>query len=97
MFSRKEVSLSDRLLEEEIVKTIRLLDVHPITSEEYAKTLDAVIKLRGLRKEYSPASPSRDTLAVIGANLLGILMIIKHERVDIISQRALSLVLKPKI
>jgi len=40
---------------------------------------------------------SRDTLAVIGANLLGILMIIKHENVNVITSRAMGLILSPRV
>jgi hypothetical protein len=96
MFFKKEVPLSDRLIEEATVDTLRGLKTHPVTSEEYARTLDAVIKLRAMRSE-KPSSMDKNTRAVIGANLLGILMIIKHERVDIITSKALNLVLKPRM
>jgi len=39
---------------------------------------------------------SKDTLAVVTANLLGIFMIINHERVNVIRSAAMSFVLKPR-
>lgn len=66
-------------------------------SEEYEKTLAQVAKIHGLLRDEKSAKVSRDTLAVIGANLLGILMIIKHENVNVITSRAMGLLLSPRV
>jgi hypothetical protein len=85
------------LLENEIARVIRSLKNHEIGSEEYAKTLDRVVVLHKMLVEDKPASVSRDTMAVVGANLLGIIMVIKHEFVNAITSRAMSLLIKPRI
>jgi uncharacterized Rossmann fold enzyme len=66
-------------------------------SEEYAKTLEHVAKIHGLLREEKSTRVSRDTLAVIGANLLGILMIIKHENVNVVTSRAMGLLMQAKV
>jgi hypothetical protein len=41
-------------------------------------------------------SVSKDTLATVGANLIGILMVIKHEHVNVITSRAMNLLMRPR-
>ena len=85
------------LLENAFEKAIRDLGNHDVTTEEYAKTLDRVVVLHKMLVEEKPNQVSKDTMAVVGANLLGILMIIKHEFVNVISSKAMSLLMKPKV
>lgn len=67
---------------------------------EYAKMADQLTKLYALKEvDYRVESNSRvsmDTLAVVGANLAGILMIVGHERANVVTSKALSLLLKLK-
>lgn len=93
MFTRTR---SSSLLEDATDRAIRELNKHDVDSEGYAKTLEIVIKLHKMKSEEMPETVSKDTLAVVGANLLGILMIIKHEYVNVISSRAMNLILKPR-
>jgi len=53
-------------------------------------------ELTKLRKEQRSSAISKDTIAVVGGNLLGIFMVIKHESVNVVTSRAMSLLLKPK-
>ena len=39
---------------------------------------------------------SKETIAVIAANLVGIVLIIGHERLNVITSKALSFIMKPK-
>jgi hypothetical protein len=91
MFTK--TSKSDLLLEEEIVSVIRHLKITAVDSEEYAKVLNHLDKLYALKGD-KPDRVKKDTMAVIGGNLLGILMILKHERMDIITSKALSFVIR---
>jgi hypothetical protein len=69
---------------------------HRIGSEEYEKTLTYVTQIQRIKENESKKSVSRETMLVVGANLLGILLIIKHENVNVITSKALGFVLKPK-
>ena len=91
MFRRQ--STSDILLEEEIVHQLKVLKTHQAGSEEYAKVLENIIKMRGMQNK---SSVSKDTWALAGTNLAGILMIIKHERVNVITSRAMNLLMRVK-
>jgi hypothetical protein len=66
-------------------------------SEEYSKMTDQLVKLYKLKKETTPSKrPSADTLALIAANLTGILIIIGHERAHIITTKAFGFLAKLK-
>jgi hypothetical protein len=83
------------LLELAFDRAIRDLRNHDITSEEYARKLDVAIKLHRMISDEKSSYVSRDVMASIGANLLGIFMIIKHEHVNVITSRAMNWVMKP--
>lgn len=82
------------LLEREIDRAVRELVNHPIGSEEYNQTLDAIVKLHKMKEEEKPDEVSKDTLSMIGANLLGIFMIIKHEQFNVITSKAMNLLFR---
>lgn len=67
---------------------------------EYAKMADQLTKLYALKevdhKVTSNKRVSFDTLALIGANLAGILLIVGYERENVMTSKALSLLLRLK-
>jgi len=66
------------------------------SSKEYAQLADQLVKLYKLKETDSKMRVSPDTLAIIGANLLGILIIVGHERAHIITTKAIGFVSKLK-
>lgn len=72
-------------------------DVDP-TSEEYAAMVDQMDTLYKLRevdvKVNASQRVSADTWAIVAANLLGIGMIVGHERASVVTSKALSYVMK---
>ena len=91
MFEREQSPL-----ERAIDLAIRDLNSHVIGSEDYVRTLDALVKLHRMKSEERSSPVSNDTLLIVGGNLLGIFMILKHEHVNVITSRAVGLLLKPK-
>lgn len=85
--SQLEKVLNDALLE---------LDNHAPTEEAYATIVDQAVKLHRMKEEETPSPVSKDTLALIAANLLGIVLIITHEHTNVITSKAMSLAVKPK-
>ena len=94
MFKRFRTPSSVEL---EVERALRELKHHPIVSEEYNKTLDSIVVLHKMKEDEKPSIVSRDTLVIVGTNLLGILMIIKHENVNVITTRAMNLLMKPRM
>jgi hypothetical protein len=83
-------------LEKAVNTALNQLNYYETGSEEYARTMDALVKLHKMKEEEKPSSVSKDTMAIIAANLLGIFMIITHERVNVITSKAFGLLLRPK-
>jgi hypothetical protein len=95
MFTAKKIPAYKRLLEGELEYVLRNLRAQVIGSDEHKKIMDAVVTLHGLMDE-DPPGVSKDTIALIAGNLLGILLIIKHEHVNVITSKALGLLLRPR-
>ena len=96
MFDSKEMPRHQRLIEGELERTLIHLKGEMVNSEEFAKTLNLVERLNGMMDRQKPSTVSKDTLVVVGANLLGIILIIKHEHVNVITSKALSFVMRPR-
>ena len=65
-------------------------------SENYPKllkSLEELIKIKTNKKK----SISPDTLLVVGGNLLGIMMILHHEQLNVITSKALGFVLRGRV
>lgn len=95
MFNRqpKEPSPLDPAIE----RLLEIMSETETVSEDYSKMTDQLVKLYKLKKETEPSNrPSADTLALIAANLAGILIIIGHERANVITTKALSFLVRLK-
>ena len=87
---RKAMITSDD--KEEISKVKLLFDESVKHWEVLKHSLEEYDKLAEKKWKISP-----DTLLVVGANLLGIVLILKQEKIDIVSSKALSFVLKGRV
>jgi hypothetical protein len=65
-------------------------------SPEYTNMVDNLIKLNAIAESNSKKGVSADTVALILGNLAGILMIVGHERANVVTSKALSFVMKLK-
>jgi hypothetical protein len=94
MFRDKEIPRHQRMLEREYVRILAMLPIHPADSQEYAKLLGNVERIHEMMDIKKPSPVSRETLLTVGANILGILLIIKHEDVNVITSKALGFVIR---
>lgn len=83
-------------LEKAIDEAIASMRVLPPTSDEYATIMERVQRLHKLKEIESPKRVSPDTMLLVGANLVGILLIIRHEEVNVVTSKALSFVMKAR-
>lgn len=84
------------LLDEEITRSLRELKFHEASSDEYQKRMDRLVQLYRMKEEEkSKFGFSKDNLAVVFGNLMGIFMIVKHEHVNVITSKAMQLLLRP--
>ena len=89
----KKTSPEDDALDAAIDDLFNELKGFSANEEGYAKAADQLVKLIKLKKETNPSwRVSPDTLALIGANLLGILLILNFERLGVVTSKALGFV-----
>jgi len=80
----------------EISRVVMALQNQEVTDEKYDTLLNRLGKLHGMRQDEKPDTVSSDTIALIAANILGILLIIRHENVNVISTKAFSMLPRPR-
>lgn len=73
-------------------KLLLELDKHPIDSSEYKNTLTLIERLMALKIESDPKALSPDTVVLVLAHLLGIGVIVGHERANLITSKAMGFV-----
>lgn len=73
----------------------RLLGMDPDT-DEFAKTVDQLSKLMKIHAEGTDRI-SKDVLLTVGANLLGILLILNFEHARVVTSKAVGFIMKPKV
>lgn len=85
-----ELSGYDADSEEFQKATDQLVKLHALKMAETSASLEEIVKIRSLDKEDRPLRVTPDTLALVAGNLLGIIMIVGHERMHIVSSKALG-------
>jgi hypothetical protein len=93
MFTQK-TSVEPTELEIAIERLLIDMKMIDTDSDEYSKMVDQVVKLHTLKETEKSESMSLDTKATLIANLVGILLILNHERAGIVTSKALSFVTK---
>jgi len=83
-------------LDQQIDRAFRTMNSHLVGSEEYVSALHWATELVKLKKEQRSSAVSKDTLAIVAGNLLGIAMVIKHESLNVVTSKAMGLLLRPR-
>ena len=96
MFKPKFAKKDDRLQDEINVAILQLgsLDVY---DEKYTTAVENIEKLEMIHQNRKKNYPSSDALLAAGTNLFGILLILNHERIGVISSKAFNLLPKTRI
>lgn len=83
-------------LEKEIERAVQRLSDWDVATEEYDRLLNTISRLEEIKAEEKPDRLSKETMAVLGTNLLGIILILRYEQLNVITSRAMSLLIRPK-
>lgn len=92
IFEKKKSSDFDDAIDRVLVE----LNTEGLDSEEYARRLKHLERLAALRNEERKRRVSPDTLAIVGANLLGILIIVGYEQGHVVASKGLGMILRTK-
>ena len=105
--SRKEVNELKVLYKVYFKRVLegKLVDLSIFSEEDKEKHLEQIIKDQEkldyigkmLEENQTKVVFSPDTLLIVGANLLGILLILNYEKLDIVSSKAVGFILKARV
>jgi len=85
------LSRTNEQIDLEMERAFRELRTHPVGTQEYVKILNVISTLSQMKEDTRPSKVSKDTMFNVGANLVSLLMILKHEQLNVITSRAFSL------
>lgn len=89
MFDNKPTEPSE--LDQAITHVHTVIQMTDPYSDEFAASVDQLVKLHTLRETHKPSMRvSPDVLLTVAGNLLGIAIIVFHEREHVITTKALS-------
>ncbi len=91
MFTKPE---SPTLLEKEITRVLKDMTNKDPASQEYKNLMERLQALHKMADDNRPSRVSPDTALLSATNILGILLIIRHEYVNVITSKAQSFVQK---
>ena len=80
-----------------IAKVTEELEACDTDAEHYPVLLSYLERLNKLKAEKKPKKMSRDTMAVVGGNLLGVLIIVAYESAHVITTKALGTLIRAKL
>jgi hypothetical protein len=81
-------------LDKVIDKLIADIANEPYSSEDYADMVDHLSELYKIKETEIPRRVSPDTMATVIGNLIGIILIVGHERAHVVTTKALSFIRK---
>lgn len=93
MFTKK-IPTEEIGLKEAIDRLLFAMQGRDCDSEEYATMADQLSKLYKLREFNTSRRVSPDTVAVIAGNIVGILLILNYERLNVVTSKALNFAMK---
>lgn len=82
------------MLEKEIEAILLDMKDMDLNSDEYEVALNHLSILHEIKSKEKKWNVSPDTMAVVVANLLGIILILKHEELNVITSKAMNFVIK---
>lgn len=97
MFRKKEDKVLT-MLDTAIADAFEALKSLTPDDDEYKTTVDQIKELSRLRETHTTSRRvSPDTIAIVAANLAGIIIILGYEKANVIASKAFGTIVKPKI
>lgn len=83
-------------IDEQIVAVLNEMTTYGVDSGEYPILLRHLERLHELKTKTRQDPVSRDTMALIAGNLLGILLIVAYEQKHVMTSKGFSQIIRPK-
>jgi len=72
------------------------MEMYGPESEEYSTSMAYLERLHALKAESKPERVSRDTIALVVGNIIGILVIVAYEQKHVMTSKAFGTILKTR-
>lgn len=96
MFTKK--SPVDSNLQTQIDAVLSRMNSYDAEDAEYDKLINQLERLYKLQNNHPVGfKPSADAILAVAGNLVGLLVIVNHERLHVVTSKALSFVMKTKL
>jgi hypothetical protein len=86
---------TESMLDAEIARALVKLKDLDSDAKEYGELLERIAKLHKLKTEEQSEKISPNNALLVAANVFGILSIIHHERIGVITSKAMGFIIKP--
>lgn len=83
-------------MEHQINAVLEEMERVGVASEEYPKLMTYLERLNDVKMKQHQNRMSRDTIAVVVGNLLGILIIVAYEQRHVITSRGFTQIIRPR-
>ena len=83
-------------IDKQIARVLEQMSAIPVGSEDYTALMTILERLQGLRLKERREPISRDTVALIAGNLMGILLIVAYEQKHVITSKGFGQVIRPR-
>jgi len=83
-------------LDKQITCVLKEMTAAGVTSADYPALMTTLERLYGLRQKERRDPISRDTIALIAGNLMGILLIVAYEQKHVITSKGFGQVIRPR-
>lgn len=87
---------TDTPIDREIGCVLKEMSTIGVTAEEYPVMMTYLERLHALRLKERREPISRDTIALIAGNLMGILLIVAYEQKHVITSKGFGQVIRPR-
>jgi len=92
-FSKREVTVP---IDGQITAVLIEMDNVGVTSDDYPGLMTNLERLHELKAKARREQVSRDTIAIVAGNLLGILLIVAYEQKHVMTSKGFSQIIRPK-
>jgi len=96
LFKKKNVEEAPNV--NELIQLLQAeIKVIDVTDDRYPKLIEQLDKLYKIRAHEAPEKWNKNTFVSAGANILGIVLILGYEQINVVSSKAFGLLTKPRI
>lgn len=87
----------ESVVDEAIAKVLTEMRTYGVDTPEYKTAIAYLDNLMEMRAKEPQNRLSKDTLAIVAGNLVGVMLIVAYEQRHVIRQTAINQVLRPRI